>query len=53
MPPSWQRMGSYLLCVIIWKEMFFCTENQIKDGKPKDIFLKCNKCKNSIILDMN
>ena len=35
------------------RDDFYCTENEIKDGKTKEILLKCNKCKMWIILDMN
>lgn len=35
------------------KDDFYCVENEIKDGRTKEILLKCNKCKNWIILDIN
>lgn len=35
------------------KDDFYCTENKIKDGKTKEILLKCNKCKNWMVLDMD
>ena len=35
------------------KDGFYCTEDEIKDGKTKEILIQCNKCKNWVILDMN
>lgn len=35
------------------RDDFYCNENEIKDGKTKEILLQCNKCKRWIILDMN
>ena len=35
------------------KDDFYCIENEIKDGKTKEILLQCTKCKNWIIFNMN
>ena len=35
------------------REGFYCRENEVKNGKTREILLKCNKCQKWIILDMD
>ncbi len=35
------------------RDDFYCEENEIKEGKTKELLLRCNRCKNWIILDMD
>ena len=32
---------------------FYCTENELKDGKTKELLLECKKCKNFIYLSFD